>query len=81
MHCLACDVRTHVVVDAAPREDHVRVVADQLRLVRQIIGIDTDAVAADQAGAEGLKIPLGSGCVQDFHGVETELVENDCKRR
>ena len=52
-------------------------VADQFRLVRQVIGIDTYAVAADQTGTEVLEIPFGASRVQDFHGVEAELIEND----
>ena len=41
-------------VDAAVGEDAFGAVADLLRLVRQVVGIDADAVAADQAGTKGL---------------------------
>jgi hypothetical protein len=48
---LARHVRAHAVVDAAPGEDHLGVVAGELGLVREVVGIDADAVAADEAPA------------------------------
>src|SRR5687767_1133690 len=44
------NVDRHVVVDATTRQDHLRVVTDLLRLVRQIVRVDTDAMTADEAG-------------------------------
>ena len=52
-------------------------VADLLRLVGQVVRIDADAVAADQAGAERQEVPLGAGRLQHFQGVDAELVEQD----
>ena len=40
-----------VVVDAAAGEDHLRLVAELLRLRREVVRIDADAVAADEARA------------------------------
>ena len=77
LHRLARDVRPHAVIDTAASEDYFRVVAEQFRLVRQIIGIDAYAVPADQPGTEGHEVPLGAGRGQDFRGVEAELVEDD----
>ena len=57
---------SHVVVDAPPGEDHLRVVAEHLRLVGEVIGVDADAVAADQAGAEREKVPFASGRLENL---------------
>ncbi len=49
--------------------------ADRFGLVRQIIGIDADAVAADETGAEGLEVPLGAGRLEHLARLEAELLE------
>jgi hypothetical protein len=54
----AGDIAAHAVVDAPAGQDHLRVVAELLRLVRQVVGIHADAVAADQAGRNGRKFHL-----------------------
>ena len=51
-------------------------VTQHLGLVGEIVGIDADAMPADQAGAEGEKIPLGAGGLQDFQGIDADLVED-----
>ena len=51
----------HAVVNAPPGQDHLRVEADLLRLVRQIIRIDANTVTTDQARTEGLEVPFGAG--------------------
>ncbi|MCY1559918.1 hypothetical protein D9M68_970020 [compost metagenome] len=66
----------HAVVDAAPGQDHVRVVADLLGLVGQVIRVHADAMAADQAGAEGQEVPLGAGSFQHLVGVDAQAVED-----
>ena len=70
------DVQRHVVVQAPAGEDHLRVIADLLRLVRQVVRIDADAVAADQARAERQEVPLAAGGVQHLLGVDAEAVED-----
>ena len=45
------DVGAHAIVDAPAGEDDLGVVADGDGLVGEIVGVDTDAVAADQAVA------------------------------
>ena len=52
------DIGRHAVIDAAAGEDHLRMEADRFRLVGQVVGIDADAVAADEAGAKGWKFHL-----------------------
>ena len=73
---LAGDVERHVVVEAPAREDHLRVVADLLRLVRQVVRVHADAVPADQARAERQEVPLGAGGLQHLLGVDAEAVED-----
>ena len=73
---LAGDVQRHVVVDAPAREDHLRVVADLLRLVRQVVGIDADAVAADEAGPERQEVPLAARGLEHLLRVDAEPVED-----
>ena len=51
-------------------------IADLLGLVGQVVGVDTDAVAADQAGPEGQEIPFGAGRLQDLQGVDARAVED-----
>jgi len=62
----------HVVVDAPARKDDLWVVAHFLRFVGQVVGVHTDAVAADQAGPEGQKVPLGARRVQHLQGVDPQ---------
>ena len=75
-HDLARDVQRHVVVDAPAREDHLRVVADLLRLVRQVIRVDADAVAADEARPERQEIPLAARRLEHLLSVDAEPVED-----
>src|SRR5512147_242202 len=49
--------------------------ADRFGFVRQIIGIDADAVAADKTGAEGLEVPLGAGRLKYLARLKAELLE------
>ena len=66
------DELAHAVVDAAAGEDHLRVVAEHVGLVREVVRIDADAVAADQAGAERQEVPLGAGGLQHFQRVDAD---------
>src|SRR3569623_1828296 len=75
LHHTFGDMRAHVVVDAAAGEDDLRVVADLLRLVREVVGIDADAVAADQAGPEGQEVPLAASGLEHLEGVDAHAME------
>lgn len=46
-------ISAHAVVHAAAGEDYLRVVTVALGALGEIIGIDTDTVAADESGLEG----------------------------
>ena len=49
--------------------------ADRLGLVGQVIGIDADAVAADEARAEGLEVPFGAGGLKHLSCFKSKLLE------
>ena len=50
-------------------------VADGLRLVGEVVGVDADAVPTDEARAESEEVPLRAGCQQHVFGVDAEPVE------
>ena len=79
LHEFLGNERTHAVVDAPPREDDLRVIAEALGHRCQVVGIDADAVAADQPGLELQEVPLGAGSVEDILGADALLVEDDCQ--
>ena len=79
LHGLPGNVRTHCVVDAPARKDDFRLVADHRRLVRQVVGVDADAVSADEAGREGQEVPLGAGRGEHVPGIDTHAVEDEGK--
>ena len=54
-------------------------IAYRLRLVRKIVRIDADAVAADEARPERQKIPLGAGCSEHGFSVDAHSVEDNCQ--
>src|SRR5690606_40064764 len=66
----ALPISAHRVVQAAAGQDDLGVVADGLRLVRQVVRVDADAVAAHQAGAERQEVPLGAGGLQHRFGID-----------
>ena len=70
------DVGAHAVVDAPAGEDDLGVIANGDGLVGEVVGVDADAVAADQAGAEGQEVPFAAGGFQHFQGVDAELAED-----
>jgi hypothetical protein len=67
----------HGVVDRPAGQDHLRVVAELLGLVDQVVGVDRDAVAADETGAVVVEVPLGPGGLEDRLRVKPHLPEDD----
>ena len=51
-------------------------VADLLRLVRQVIRVNADAVTTHQARPERQEIPLGAGSLQHLGGVDAQAIED-----
>ena len=62
------------VVDAPAGQDDLRMIAGLLGAVRQVIGIDADAVPADEARRERQEVPLGARRRQHVAGVDAEHV-------
>ena len=52
LHETLGDESPHVIVDAAPGQDNLRVITGLLGPGCQVIGVDADAVAADKSGGE-----------------------------
>ena len=71
------DELAHAIVDAPPGQDDLRVVAQHLCLVGQVVRVDTDAVATHQTGFELQEVPLGAGRFEHLGGVDPKLVKND----
>jgi len=68
-----------VIVQAPACQDHLGVVTDLLGFVGEIVGIDTDAVTADEAGSERQKIPFRSRRIQYFFRIDSQAVEYQCQ--
>ncbi len=51
-------------------------VAEHFRLVSKVVGVDADAVAADQTGLELEEVPFGASSFEHLGGVDAELVED-----
>ena len=66
----------HLVVDTPAGKDDFRVVADLLRLVRQVVRIDADAVATNQPRSKGQEVPFCARRQQHILGVDAEAMED-----
>ena len=67
------DMFTHTVVDSAPSQNDLRMVPDFLGLERQIVGVDTDTVTANETGLEGEEVPFGTRGLQYFVRIEAQF--------
>src|SRR5208337_4711408 len=74
-----CNMRTHTIVNASARENDLRVIANLLSTMRQIVGVNPDAVSADQAWNEVEKVPFGARSLQHLPCVEAQPMEDDRK--
>src|SRR5574343_385439 len=54
-------------------------VAKLLRLMRQVVRVNANKVAANQTRAERQEVPFRASRLQDFQGIDADLVENDRK--
>src|SRR6185437_8618951 len=75
-HELRRDHCAHAVVDATPGQDDLGPITDRFGLRGEIVGINPDAVAADEAGREFQEVPLGRRGVQHVLGADTEPFED-----
>ena len=67
---------SHVIICLTPSQNNLRMVANRLCLIRQIVGVDTNTVASDQAGPEREKIPFAACCFQNIKRINTQPVKN-----
>ncbi len=70
-------IAAHVVVYTASRKNDLRMVADGLGLVGQIVRVYAYAVSAYQTGPEGKEVPLGSRRLQHLPGVYPQASEDE----
>ena len=75
MTAQAGDPGAHTVVDAPAGENHLRVMPQHCRLVRKVVGIDPDAVPADETGGERDEVPLRVPAGQYVPGVDAHARE------
>jgi hypothetical protein len=72
---------SHVVVDTPPREDDLRMVAEHLGLVGQVIGIDADAVATISPGRNGRKFHLVPAALEHIQRIDPNTIKDDRQAR
>src|SRR5690606_17924954 len=70
-------VLAHTVVQPTAGQNDFRVIADGLRLVRQVIRVHANAVPAHQAGPERQEVPLGTSSFQHGLCIDAQTVENN----
>src|SRR4051794_39729259 len=75
-NALSGNPRCHRVVDPTASKDHLRMISDLLSSVREIIGVDSNAVPPDEAGVERKKIPLRSSSGKHIAGIDIEAVKD-----
>src|SRR5690606_6498065 len=71
------NVASHGVVETPPRKDDFGVIADALRLVRQVIRVNANAMPAHQSRPEWQKIPFCPCSFQYCLGVNAQTIENE----
>ncbi len=76
LHQALGDVRPHAVVDAATCENDLGLVAELLCLHRQVVGIDADAVTADEARRELEEVPLRCSSGQHVTRADAHAIED-----
>ena len=76
---LLAHVKAHAVVHVTPAVDDLGVVTEFVGLPGEIVRVDADAVAADQAGLKLEKIPLGARRFKHLEGVDADAVKNDAE--
>src|SRR4029078_10141936 len=70
------DELSHAVVDAPPGEDDLRVVAELVGHVGQVVRTASDAMPANQPRPKGQEVPFGSGGFEDLERIDADLVED-----
>ena len=76
LYDLRNNIRRHAIVNAPSRQNHMRVVAELLRFVGQVVRVHADTMAANQPWAKRQEVPLRTGCLEDFLGIDTHQVKD-----
>ena len=71
------DPTGHTVVHAPARQHDLRVIAQLLRLVGEVIGVNADAVPSHQPWTKRQKVPLRACRLQYIQRVDPQLAEDD----
>ena len=71
------DEAAHVVIDAPPRRDERRIIAEILRLIDEVVRIDADAVTADESRTEAQRIPLRIHRIRHSRSVDVHAVKDE----
>ncbi len=64
------DIAAHVIVEPSPGQDHLRMIANLLGLMGEVVGVNPNAVATNQAGSEGEKVSFGAGRLEHLDGID-----------
>lgn len=75
LDCLIGNVCTHAIVETASREHHSGQYAIDLRFLYKVIGVNRNAVTADQARRELDEVPLRRGSFDNVVGVNAHGIE------
>ena len=73
-HCIG-NIAAHTIIDAPSRLDQLGVKAEILCLIDKIVGIDADAVSADQSRGEAQRIPLRIHRIDDLARIDIHTVK------
>src|SRR5690606_26268953 len=74
LHQSRGNVRSHAVVDSTACQDDFGVVTECLSFGGQVVGINTDAVAAHQPRCELQEVPFGAGGLQNLRGANADEI-------
>ena len=66
----------HGVVDTTAGQNHLGMVADFLGFVREVVGVNANAMAADQSRAEWKEIPLCACSFENLKSIQPKLVKD-----
>src|SRR5690625_460824 len=75
--CLVGDIGPHSIICAPSGQYHVRMMANLLRLIGQVIRIYANAVSAYQPWPEREKVPFSPGSLQYFECIDVQLIEKN----
>src|SRR6185503_17475987 len=69
------DELAHAVVNTPARQDHLRVIADHVGFMSQVIRVHADAVSTDQTRTKWQEIPFCAGSLQYVERVDSHSIK------